>query len=97
MLMGMMLEIIAPLVFFLVENWQAAIVAVLLTSLSWSLTSMIQRIALASSLKNENRATGFGLISTFSAISSLISLMIAAYIVSEHGVSPFKALNLFTL
>jgi len=85
MLLGMMLEIITPLAFFLAQNWQGAIVAVLLASLSWPIISMIQSIVLASSLKSEGRATGFGIISMVSAISGIFSPMIAAYIVSEHG------------
>lgn len=84
-LVSMVVGLFAPLIYVLAWNWTIVVPAVVLTTIQWSLGMLAANVIIADSLRNEDRATGLALMKTFATIPSMISLMIAAYIVTAFG------------
>lgn len=87
-LFGMIIETLVPLAYALAWDLRLVLVAIILssiTSMGGGITYEIDRVYLASSLRDKDRATGFGMSDTLGTIPSLIVPMIAAFIVMSSG------------
>jgi len=73
------------LAYGLAPNWQAIIPAAILLALSMRLIGTGCSVICADSLPNEDRATGQNLCVTLSSIASMISPLIAAYLITAFG------------
>lgn len=85
LMIAMIIEIVAPLFYLFAWNWQLLTLAVIFTTLTWNIGSIVEVVYIANSLRRTTRATGFGVINTISILSSLIAPMIAAFIVEKFG------------
>ncbi|UCH01359.1 MAG: MFS transporter [Candidatus Bathyarchaeota archaeon] len=85
LLLGMMLEFLAPLMYGLAINWYMVIPAALLISTSWPIRGTVRNILLADSLEDTSRATGFSVFSTIGAIPGIFMPFISAFIVESFG------------
>lgn len=85
LIIAMMIEVIAPLFYIFAWDWQLLTLAVIFTTLTWNIASIVEVVYIANSLRRTTRATGFGVINTVSIIASLTAPMIAAFVVEKFG------------
>ncbi|RLE49969.1 MAG: hypothetical protein DRJ21_02040 [Candidatus Methanomethylicota archaeon] len=81
----MLIELMAPIFYALAWDWKLLIPAVICSTLTMSLTNVVEVVYIANLLRRANRATGFSFANTISTVSSLIAPMIAAIIVEISG------------
>ncbi|MHA2429377.1 MAG: MFS transporter, partial [Candidatus Hermodarchaeia archaeon] len=84
-LLIMGVEILVPLLFILASNWTMLIPAVILSAISMTISTSMLRIYIANSLKDVDRAGGFGLLLSLSKIGGFFITPIAAYLVILFG------------
>jgi len=84
-LLGIGLLAGGALAYALAQSWQAIIPAVILLALSMRLIGTGCSVICADSLSNRDRATGQNLCGTLSSIASMISPLIAAYLITAFG------------
>ena len=84
-LLGIGLLAGGTLTYALAPNWQAIIPAAILLALSMRLIGTGCSVICADSLRNEDRATGQNLCGTLSSIASMISPLLAAYLITAFG------------
>ncbi len=84
-LTGLVLEILAALLFFIGENVLLVVLAITLSIVSFFGLMVVENILVADSLKGEQRAFGFGVMNSLSVVASLVAPMVAAYIVNISG------------
>ncbi|MCS7386772.1 MAG: MFS transporter [archaeon GB-1867-005] len=82
---AMLIEVITPLFYIFAWDWKLLILASIFSVLTMNIVNVVEVVYLANSLRRTTRATGFGISSTISTISSLIAPMIAAFIVETFG------------
>jgi MFS family permease len=87
MLLVMVLELFVPLLFGLASDLWMIIPAMVLMQMSTyvGLSATIENVIVANSLGDEERATGFSLLSWISTVTGLVSPFLAAYIVMTFG------------
>jgi len=87
MLFAMILEVLVPLAYFLAWDWTVLIPALILFQMTGfrSLAVTIENVYIASSLKNEDRASGFGVSTVISTIGGTLAPIAAAYLVIAFG------------
>jgi len=87
MLFVMTLEILVPVAFALAWNWVVLIPALILLQMTSfrSLAVVIENVYIASSLKDEDRASGFGVSTVISTIGGTLAPIVAAYLVIAFG------------
>jgi len=87
MLFAMVLEVLVPLAFVLPRNWVLLIPALALLQMTGfhSLAVTIESVYVASSLKDEDRASGFGVATLLSTIGGTLAPIAAAYLVIAFG------------
>jgi len=87
MLFAMILEILVPLAFVVAGNWIMLLPALILLQMTGfrSLTVTIENVYIASSLKDEDRASGFGVSTVLSTIGGTLAPILAAYLVIAFG------------
>ena len=85
MLVGMIIEVFVPLFYALSWDWVLLIPTVILSSVVMTEASSIFNIYLANSLKDRDRASGFGVTQSLSTIGGLITPVIAAYMMTRTG------------
>ncbi len=87
MLLAMVLEVLVPIAFFLPWNWILLIPALALLQLTGfrSLAVTIESVYIASSLKDDDRASGFGVSTVLSTIGGTLAPIAAAYLVIAFG------------
>ncbi|MFB0523685.1 MAG: MFS transporter, partial [Candidatus Bathyarchaeia archaeon] len=87
MLLAMVLEVLVPIAFFLPSNWIMLIPALALLQLTGfrSLAVTIESVYIASSLKDDDRASGFGVSTVLSTIGGTLAPIAAAYLVIAFG------------
>jgi MFS family permease len=73
------------LLYALAHDWRVLIAAAILTSISMRLSGTGSSVICADSVQNSDRATAQNLCGTVSAIASMISPLIAAYMVTAFG------------
>lgn len=84
-LLGLILEALMPLFFALSWSWEMLVIPVVLSSMTMVTTLMIEKVLTADSLRDKDRATGFGIFMTLSQIPVMISPVIAGLIVTWLG------------
>lgn len=84
-LLGMALLAGAALTYALAPSWQAIIVATILLAISARLTGTGCSVLCADSVHNEDRATAQNICVTFASILSMISPLVAAWLVTASG------------
>ncbi len=84
-LLGIGLMAGAMLIYATAPDWRAIILAMIVFSLSMRLVGTGCSVICADSLQNEDRATGQNLCTTLSGIASLISPLIAAFLITSFG------------
>lgn len=87
MLLAMIFEILVPLAYAVAQNWIMLIPALILFQMTsyQSLTATIENVYVAHSLKDEDRASGFGVSTVVSTIGRAIAPMAAACLVLTFG------------
>jgi len=87
MLLAMTLEILVPVAYAAASNWIMLIPALILFQMTGfrSLAVTIENVYIASSLKHEDRATGFGVSTVISTIGGTLAPITAAYLVIAFG------------
>ena len=87
MLFVMILEVLVPIAFALPSNWILLIPALALLQMTGfrSLAVTIESVYTASSLRNEDRASGFGVSTVLSTIGGTLAPIVAAYLVIAFG------------
>jgi MFS family permease len=84
-LLGIPLVAFGSLIFFLSHDWLMTIPALFITLLSLQILRTVCPMVCGKYLKMKERATGMQLCDTISAIPTLISPVIAAFIITEFG------------
>ncbi|HDN01832.1 MAG TPA: MFS transporter, partial [Candidatus Bathyarchaeota archaeon] len=92
-LVGLIFESLVPLFYALSWCWQMLVIPVILSSLTMVTTMTMERVLTADSLKDRDRATGFGLYMAISQVSSTISPVIAGIIVTQLGGISVRAIR----
>ena len=87
MLFAMIIEILVPVAYVLAWNWVMLIPALIFFQMTGfrSLAVTIENVYIASSLKDEDRASGFGVSTVISTIGGTLAPLIAAYLVVTFG------------
>lgn len=85
LLFGMILGFFSPLIYALAINWYMLIPVTIIMSISWPLSGTINNIILTDSLREDDRATGFGVLRTISAIPGMFLPLLSAYLVEAFG------------
>ncbi len=87
MLFVMILEVLVPIALALPSDWIMLIPALALLQLTGfrSLAVTIESVYIASSLRNEDRASGFGVSTVLSTIGGTLAPIAAAYLVIAFG------------
>jgi len=87
MLLAMIFEISVPLAFVAAWNWVMLIPAFIFLQMTGfrSLAVAIENVYIASSLKDEDRASGFGVLTLVSTIGGTLAPIAAAYLVVTFG------------
>ena len=87
MLFAMIIEILVPVAYVLAWNWVLLIPALIFFQMTGfrSLAVTIENVYIASSLRDEDRASGFGVATVVSTIGGTIAPLIAAYLVVAFG------------
>jgi MFS family permease len=73
------------LVYALTWDWRLLIIATVLASLSTRLTGTGCSVICADSVRNQDRATAQGLCGTLASLGSMLSPLIAAYLITTFG------------
>jgi len=83
----MILEILVPLAYAVAWNWIMLIPALIFIQMTGfrSLAVAIENVYIAGSLKNEDRASGFGVSTVISTIGGTLAPIAAAYLVIAFG------------
>jgi MFS family permease len=84
-LLGIPLAAVGSLIFFLSHDWLMIIPALFITLLSLQILMTVCPMVCGRYLKMKERATGMQLCDTISAIPTVISPVIAAFIITEFG------------
>jgi MFS family permease len=84
-LLGIPLVAVGSLIFFLSRDWLMTIPALFITLLSLQILMTVCPMVCGRYLKMKERATGMQLCDTISAIPTVISPVIAAFIITEFG------------
>jgi MFS family permease len=84
-LLGIPLVAVGSLIFFLSRDWLMIIPALFITLLSLQILMTVCPMVCGRYLKMKERATGMQLCDTISAIPTVISPVIAAFIITEFG------------
>jgi MFS family permease len=84
-LLGIPLAAVGSLIFFLSRDWLMIIPALFITLLSLQILMTVCPMVCGRYLKMKERATGMQLCDTISAIPTVISPVIAAFIITEFG------------
>ena len=87
MLFAMIIEILVPVAYVLAWNWVLLIPALIFFQMTGfrSLAVTIENVYIASSLRDEDRASGFGVATVISTIGGTLAPLIAAYLVVKFG------------
>lgn len=87
MLFAMILEILVPFTYALAWNWILLIPALIFFQLTGfrSVAVAVENVYIASSVKNEDRASGFGVATVLATIGGTLAPIIAAYLVITFG------------
>ena len=87
MLFAMIIEILVPVAYILAWNWVLLIPALIFFQMTGfrSLAVTIENVYIASSLRDEDRASGFGVSTVISTIGGTLAPLIAAYLVVAFG------------
>jgi len=87
MLFVMILEILVPVTYAIAMNWIMLIPALILLQMTGfrSLSVTIENVYIATSLKDEDRASGFGVSTVISTIGGTLAPIAAAYLVISFG------------
>jgi MFS family permease len=85
LLLGMVMEILIPLIYALAWDWQMLIPAAIFGVAETSVLTLVENVIIANALKDEERGTGFGIINSLSMVPAIFSPMIAVYIVAAYG------------
>ncbi|MFQ6094671.1 MAG: MFS transporter, partial [Candidatus Bathyarchaeia archaeon] len=84
-LFGLILETLVPLGYALSQSWQMLIFPVSFFYMTFVTAWMIERVLLANALRHEDRATGFGVLSSISQIPMIFAPTLAGLIVTWLG------------
>ena len=84
-LLGIPLAAVGSLIFFLSRDWLMTIPALFITLMSLQILMTVCPMVCGRYLKMKERATGMQLCDTISAIPTVISPVIAAFIITEFG------------
>jgi MFS family permease len=87
MLFAMILEILVPFAYVFAWNWVLLIPALIFFQLTGfrSIAVAVENVYIASSVKNEDRASGFGVATVLATIGGTLAPIIAAYLVIAFG------------
>ena len=87
MLFAMILEILVPVAYAVAQDWIMLIPALILLQMTGfrSLAVTIESVYIASSLRDEDRASGFGVSTVISTIGGTLAPIVAAYLVIAFG------------
>jgi MFS family permease len=87
MLFAMILEILVPFTYALAWNWVLLIPALIFAQLTGyrSIAVAVENVYIASSVKNEDRASAFGVATLLATIGGTLAPIIAAYLVITFG------------
>jgi MFS family permease len=87
MLFAMILEILAPFTCALAWNWVLLIPALIFIQLTGyrSIAVAVESVYIASSVRNEDRASGFGVATVLATIGGTLAPIVAAYMVIIFG------------
>lgn len=98
LMVAMIIEITAPLLYLLAWDWRLLTLAVIFATLTWNVGGIVEVVYIANSLRRTTRATGFSVINAVSITSSLIAPIVAAFIVENFGGITAKGMkNLFII
>jgi MFS family permease len=84
-LLAIVLSAGGVLVYALARDWQVLIVAAILASIAGRLSGTSSSVVCADSVQNRDRVTAQNLCGTLSAVVSMISPVVAAYLVTTFG------------
>lgn len=87
MLFAMILEILVPFAYAVAWNWFMLVPALIFFQLTGfrSIAVAVENVYIASSVKNEDRASGFGVATVVATIGGTLAPIIAAYLVIVFG------------
>jgi MFS family permease len=87
MLFAMVMEILVPLAYVVAWDWIMLIPALILFQMTGfrSLGVTVENVYIASSLKDEDRASGFGVSTVIATIGGTLAPIVAAYLVITFG------------
>jgi maltose/moltooligosaccharide transporter len=87
MLFAMILEILVPFAYVFAWNWVLLIPALIFFQLTGfrSIAVAVENVYIASSVKNQDRASGFGVATVLATIGGTLAPIIAAYLVIAFG------------
>jgi len=87
MLFAMILEILVPFAYVFAWNWVLLIPALIFFQLTGfrSIAVAVENVYIASSVKNQDRASGFGVATVLATIGGTLAPIIAAYFVIAFG------------
>jgi MFS family permease len=87
MLFAMILEILVPFTYALAWNWILLIPALIFVQLTGyrSIAVAVESVYIASSVRNEDRASGFGVATVLATIGGTLAPILAAYLVITFG------------
>ena len=87
MLFAMILEILVPFAYVFAWNWVLLVPALIFFQLTGfrSIAVAVENVYIASSVKNQDRASGFGVATVLATIGGTLAPIIAAYLVIAFG------------
>jgi len=87
MLFAMILEVLVPVAYVLAWNWVMLIPALIFFQMTGfrSIAVTVENVYIASSLRDEDRASGFGVSTVISTIGGTLAPIMAAYLVVAFG------------
>ncbi len=95
MLFTVIVQALVPLTYFLARDWVWIAVAASLSSLAYFFSQGLENVVMANSLRDEERAKGFTLVTSVSLVPTVVAPLVAAAILTRLG--GISAGNLKTL
>ncbi len=85
MLFTVLVQALVPLTYFLARDWVWIAVATSLSSLAYFFSQGLENVVMANSLRNEERAKGFTLVTSVSMVPVVVAPLVAAAILTRLG------------
>ena len=85
MLFTVLVQTLVPLTYYLARDWVWIAVATSLSSLAYFFSQGLENVVIANSLRDEERAKGFTLVTSVSMMPTVVAPLVAAAILTHRG------------